>query len=127
MSDYGIKVSRFTKDADSSDIKDYVFDSNANIIKTIKSGVKNLSISGGSGTVEIYHGLGYVPTFTAYYADGSNFLIETANAFSVNYGRESSSVVIGVSANSSKLKIQGRGSDGTYPVYYEIFEQGGYR
>lgn len=127
MTNFGIRVSKQGKQANTEELKDLVFDSDADIVKTIKSGVVNLTISGGTGTVDVYHGLNRYPTFTAYYGDGNYYLIETANSFSDNHGRQSSSVHIGVNTDKNNLTIKGRGTDGTYAVYYEIFEQGGYK
>lgn len=127
MSFYGIRVSKKTKDADTESLKDLVFDSDTEVLKTIKSGVKNLTISSGSGTVNIYHGLGYYPTFLIYYTDGSGYFIDSPDVFSTDYGRLSSSVDVGAKTTTTALTITGKGTDGTYKVFYEIFENGGYR
>lgn len=126
MSKFGVKVSRRDRDATSDDIRDFVFDSNVEVLKTIQSGSVNLNISGGEGSVDVYHGLGRDPSFMVYYGDGSRYFINFPNT-EFSAGRELTNVVIGAKADTVKLTILGEGTNGDYAVYYEIFEQGGFR
>lgn len=71
---YGIKVSKPGYDIKSCDIKDQIFNSEANSLKLWKSGSANISVSEytgftgtGEGTTEITHGLTYAPFYLCYF------------------------------------------------------------
>jgi hypothetical protein len=121
---YGMKISKPGFSVLTAAAKNLIFSSALPIFKTKVKGSTNLTISGGTGSVTITHSLGYKPAVLLYYYDGTRYLIDCPAAFSSNSSRKSSSVVIGGKVNTTQLNIKGRGTNGTYPVYYELFFEG---
>lgn len=66
--DYGIKVSKPTKDVRTAGNSDLVMSSAFNMFKIVSTGTLTAyyTASTGSSTTTLNHGLGFVPTFTTY-------------------------------------------------------------
>ena len=74
MTDFGIKIAKPGEDVKTADLKDQVFNSEANSLKVWMTGSKNISVSeftgaGGTGIgdEDIAHGLGYTPFFLVFF------------------------------------------------------------
>lgn len=74
MGNYGIKVSKPGFDILTCALKDQVFNSSANSLKIWMAGSQNISVAewtgaGGNekGSVNINHGLGYIPFFLCFF------------------------------------------------------------
>ena len=71
---YGIKISKPGKDVKTCDIKDQIFNSEANSLKVWKKGSANISVSEytgfsgtGEGTATVAHNLSYAPFYLCYF------------------------------------------------------------
>ena len=75
MADYGVKVSREGYSITSEEPRDYVFWSNHATVKIFKQGSGTLTIPNGSysATVNIPHGLSFIPMYLVFFEllDGS--------------------------------------------------------
>ena len=77
-SDYGIKVSKPGVDISTTDIRDLILHSDYSMFKYNSTLSGDITINSGSqtGTLELTHGLGYVPAFLVY-KDNSLFTPDT--------------------------------------------------
>lgn len=126
------KISRPGIDADTAADKDLVFDMSAEVLKTIQSGKTSITLDGSSdGSTTVYHNLGYYPTFMIFYGVEGSYFIGFPNVFADDWDRESSTMVLGAKTDTEKLSFEAKGAVAdagkTLVVYYEIFEQGGYK
>ena len=84
MGDYGIKVSRASKEVTSSDLRDLLMHSNYAMFKYHLETTSTMTISAGdtSKTITIPHGLPYVPAFMVYSGDGTyNTMLPNRRSF----------------------------------------------
>ena len=75
MADYGIKISKSGYDIKTADIKNQIFNSEANSLKIFQSGTSSVTVpelvgfpvfGPLSATITISHGLGYIPGFLVF-------------------------------------------------------------
>ena len=74
MTDFGVKVSKPGVDINTADLRDQVFNSEANSLKVWMTGSQAISVSQytgfagtGIGDEDIAHGLGYTPFYLVYF------------------------------------------------------------
>ena len=127
MTDYGIKVTLAGYDVATATDRQIIFSSEFDTIKIASSGSGNVDPNGSATTVEIVHGLGYVPAYTVYFeiskipgADNDFYLAP----FTLPVGGDLSQIAY---ADSTKLYIrfgadaQGPSAGDSYDYKYVIF------
>lgn len=114
MSNYGIKISKEGFDAKTAETKNLIIDSSKNAFKVFKEASGN-----GIGTIEIPHGLNFVPCFLAFCE------LETGEVYSIGasiYSLEEEGFVNFMAhSDIDYLTLDIGGSNESYPYYYYIF------
>jgi hypothetical protein len=73
MTRRGIQIAKIGKNAESSQILDKLLDERFPLLKAYKQGVASVNVTAaGTYTVDIVHGLGYVPMFVYFVAPDPN-------------------------------------------------------
>lgn len=120
--DYGFKYSIPEKDLSKKDPNDVGFSSSFNTLKTYISGnISKAAPTGGDTTIEIPHGLGYIPSFNGYFKGGNGAAGEW---HPISSGIEDVNNTVGMKADSYNLTItitNWSGSTKNIDIFYEIF------
>ena len=111
MSTYGIKISKAGVDVRTAANKDLVLSTDRNCLKIDTLSTTTLTVSGGSGTKTVAHGLSFAPIVIAFInIGGSYYTFPFTNSSGTSYGY--------IKITSTSVYFDLHSSDGTYTIYY---------